>query len=69
MKKTNLVSHIFRNIKQSLLIDRNEPQVKQKRDRLGNFYWQVYDYPTNKSYTFSSDREVRAWIEERYHTT
>ena len=69
MRKNNLIFDILCNIKRSLLINRNEPQIERKRDRFGNSYWQVYDYSTNKSYTFGSDREVRVWIEERYHTT
>lgn len=68
MKNNDRIVHILRNIKRSLLINRNEPQIERKCDRFGNSYWRVYDYPTNKSYTFGSDREVRAWIEERYHT-
>jgi hypothetical protein len=67
MKK--LFVNIFKSIKHGLTTSQNEPQVEQKRDRFGNFYWQVYDYQTNKSYTFGCDREVRSWIEERYHTT
>ena len=67
MKKTNFIINIFKNIKRSLIVNKNEPQIEQKRDRLGNCYWQVHDYKTNKFYTFGCDREVRAWIEERYH--
>ena len=63
----NLIINIFRWIGHILLAKRNEPYIKQKRDRYGNLYWQVYDFTTNKSYTFGSEREVRAWIEERYN--
>lgn len=67
MKKTNIVS-IFQYIKRRLIVNKNEPQIEQKCDRFGNYYWQVRDYKTNKFYTFGCDREVRAWIEERYHS-
>ena len=67
MKKTKFLANIFQNIKRSLIVNRNEPQIEQKRDRFGNSYWQVHDYKTDKFYTFSCDREVRSWIEERYH--
>ncbi|MBE9043788.1 hypothetical protein IQ255_05110 [Pleurocapsales cyanobacterium LEGE 10410] len=68
MKKTNFIVNIFQNIKHSLLVNKSEPHIQQKRDRLGNSYWQVHDYKTNRFYTFGCDREVRAWLEERYHT-
>ncbi|MGK7892861.1 MAG: hypothetical protein AB4372_04250 [Xenococcus sp. (in: cyanobacteria)] len=63
----NLIVNIIRWIGHILLVSKNEPYIKQKRDRNGNLYWQVYDFTTNKSYTFGSEREVRAWIEERYN--
>lgn len=69
MKKAIFSIDIFQNIKRSLIVNRNEPQVQQKRDCLGNCYWQFYDYKTNRTYTFGCDREVRAWIEERHHAT
>ena len=67
LKTLNVIVNIFRWIGQVLLAKKNEPCIKQKRDRYGNLYWQVYDLTTNKSYTFGSEREVRAWIEERYN--
>lgn len=33
----------------------------------GNLSWQVYDRTSHKSDTFGSDRDVRAWIEERHY--
>lgn len=67
MKILSLIVNIFRWTGQILLAKKNEPYIKQKRDRHGNLYWQVYDFTTNKSYTFDSERDVRAWIEERYN--
>ena len=66
MKQDNFIINIFRNIKHSLTVPQNEPQVEQKHDRFGNLYWQVRDRRTNKSYSFGSDSEVIAWIEQRY---
>lgn len=63
----DLIIDRLKNIGRSLVVPRNEPQIEQKCDRYGNLYWQVRDFKTHKSYTFGSDREVRAWIEERYH--
>lgn len=49
------------------LIKKTEPQVKQKRDRNGNSYWQIYD-PKSGNYTScASELEVRVWLEKRYH--
>ena len=66
MKIINLIV-VLNNFADSLIASKNEPQIEQKCDRYGNLYWQVYDFNTHKSYTFGSDREVRVWIEERYH--
>ena len=50
-----------------LIANRIEPHVKQKCDRSGNFYWQIYD-PISGSYLFfNSEREVRAWLDTRYY--
>jgi hypothetical protein len=68
MKTTHLLSNTLKNIKRSLMVSQNEPQVKQKRDRYGNSYWQVLDRRTNQSYTFGSDSEAIAWIEQCYHS-
>ena len=68
MKITHLFTNTLKNIERSLMVSQNEPQVKQKRDRYGNSYWQVRDRKTNKSYSFGSDSEVIAWIEQSYHS-
>lgn len=58
---------ILKKIERSLITNRREPQVTQKCDRLGNFYWQIYD-PISGSYLFfNSEREVRVWLDTRYH--
>ena len=67
VKILNLIVNIFRWIGQVLLVNKNEPYIKQKRDRKGNLYWQVYDFTTNKSYSFDSEQDVRTWIEKRYN--
>lgn len=48
------------------LSDSSEPRIQFKRDRLGNHFWRVYDPSTNQSATFSSEAEVRIWLEQRY---
>ena len=67
MKIIDLIVNGLKNMGRSLVVPKNEPQIHQKCDRYGNLYWQVYDRTTYKSYTFGSDRDVRAWIEERHY--
>lgn len=66
MKKNNFMTSVFNHIKHSLIINRNELDIKQKRDRFGNSYWQVYDPKTNNLHTFASEKDVRVWIETRH---
>ncbi|MBE9046636.1 hypothetical protein IQ255_19865 [Pleurocapsales cyanobacterium LEGE 10410] len=50
-----------------LVVKRSEPKIWQKHDPKGNIYWLVFD-PFTSSYSyFSSEQEVRIWIEKRYH--
>jgi Sec7-like guanine-nucleotide exchange factor len=50
-----------------LLIQTSEPSVTQKSDRSGHHYFQVYDPMTRKYGEFSSEQEIRAWLEQRYY--
>ena len=57
----------LKKIGHHLITKRVEPHVRQKRDRFGNFYWQVYD-PISRSYLFfNSELEVRIWLENRHY--
>lgn len=67
MKIINPIINIWKKLEHRLFTFQNEPYVEQKCDRFGNSYWQVRDRKTNKSYSFSSEAEVIAWIEQRYH--
>ena len=59
--------NLFQRIRRYLVVNRIEPDVRQKCDRFGNFYWQIYD-PISRSYLFfNSEREVRVWLDTRYH--
>ena len=58
---------ILKKINRTLIINRREPQVKRKCDRFGKYYWQVYE-PISGSYLFfNSEREVKVWLDTRYH--
>ena len=58
----NQLQHLWRYFSQ-----RQEPKIWHKRDRYGNFYWLVYDPTTGHSSSFSSEKEVRVWLEQRYY--
>ncbi|NJO41746.1 MAG: hypothetical protein HC865_14215 [Cyanobacteria bacterium RU_5_0] len=51
------------NIIADLLVPNTEPQIMQKRDRNGQDWWYVYDPQTGESAWFTSETEVRAWLE------
>jgi hypothetical protein len=67
MKNISLIGQKILNFGQNLSFQKREPQIKQKRDRFGNYYWQVYDYTTNKFYEFGSEQDVKVWIENRHY--
>ena len=43
-----------------------EPQVWQTTDANGNQWWSAHDPATGRSLYNVSEREMRAWIEQRY---
>ncbi|KAM3096894.1 hypothetical protein ACKFKG_09410 [Phormidesmis sp. 146-35] len=45
----------------------SEPQVRQRRDRFGQTYFQVYDPATRCSASLHSEQEVRQWLEQRFY--
>jgi len=45
----------------------NEIEIWQSRDRHGNLLWNVRDRLSGRSAQLDSEREVRIWLEERYH--
>lgn len=49
------------------LAGQSEPKIVRKRDRFGNWYFRVYDPVSQQSATLSSERELRAWIDQRYY--
>lgn len=45
----------------------HEPRISKRFDRWGNIYFAVYD-PANKTHqVFTSEQEVRIWLEQRYY--
>jgi hypothetical protein len=44
----------------------SEPQISEHSDRQGNIFWRVYDPISQTSARFSSEMEVRIWLDQRY---
>ena len=66
LKSSVLLNTLWKSILQSTVRSR-EPKVWEKRDRNGNTYWVAYDPANRCTATFSSEREVRIWLDERYY--
>lgn len=45
----------------------SEPRIYQKRTHDGKFYFKVYDPVARQTNTFSSETEVRIWLDQRYY--
>ena len=46
-----------------------EPQITATRDRAGELQWRVYDPISGYRSRFSSEHEVRVWLESRYQSS
>ena len=44
-----------------------EPRVQKKCNHRGKIWWKVYDPYTNRSAEFSSEAEVRMWLDQRHY--
>lgn len=51
----------------SLLFQESDPVISERRDRSGTLYYRVYNPRDGKTYYFTSENEVRIWLERRYH--
>jgi len=45
----------------------SEPRIYQKRTPEGKLYFKVYDPIAHQTSTFSSETEVRVWLDQRYY--
>ena len=59
------IDRIFTAIEQ-YFVKRTEPQIKQKRDRHGNFYWQIYEPISGCFNSFGSELEIKMWLDRHY---
>lgn len=50
----------------ALLADHPEPHISCHTHANGEFSWRVYDPHTGRSMTYSSEADVRHWLEARY---
>ncbi len=43
-----------------------EPQIYSRRDRRGKVYYRLYDPRTDQRRVFSSEEDIRIWLDQRY---
>ena len=59
------LSHLWHELTE--LITRSpELKIWQTSDRKGNTCWRVYDPQNGYSYSFGSEADVRAWLEQHH---
>ena len=46
----------------------NEPKIVAQKNSYGKVYFKVYDPQTKWTGTFSSEQEVRIWLDQRYYS-
>ncbi len=51
----------------AFLLDSSEIKIVEKTDKNGVLTWEVWDRVKGDRSTFSSEAEVRAWLDERYN--
>lgn len=51
----------------AFLLDNSEIKIVEKTDKNGVLTWEVWDRVMGDRSTFSSEAEVRAWLDERYY--
>lgn len=49
------------------LYSSSEPHISVRRDRIGNTFFIAYDPFTQANYTFTTERELRVWLDQRYY--
>lgn len=64
----SVIASVIQNLKIALLhyfASEGEPQIWQEEGKQGTM-WHAYDPRCGYSFTFTSESEVRIWIEKRY---
>lgn len=61
----NWFSQVGRFLQTLVILDAN-PRIWQRCDRAGNTWWTLYDPVTQRFYQFSSESEVRMWLDEQF---
>lgn len=49
-----------------VLLRSDEPKIEYHTDRSGGSWWRVYDPITRQSTHYSSENEIRIWLDKRY---
>ncbi len=58
--------HRFQEFVLNLATLDQDPKIVVARDRTGRQYWRAFDPTTQYADTFSSEDEVRVWLESRH---
>ncbi|MGB3491535.1 MAG: hypothetical protein WBA57_02320 [Elainellaceae cyanobacterium] len=45
----------------------SDPVIEQRRDRQGYLYYRIYDPVSQEHHVFTTESEVRSWLERRYY--
>lgn len=53
--------------REQLTADPNQPRVRSYRSAAGEWVWDAYDPASGRSFTSTSEAEMRAWLESRYY--
>jgi hypothetical protein len=62
---SNRLSEMLQNLV-SLLAGTSELSIQECSQKDGSKIWKIYDPHTQSKVVFTSENEVRAWIEQRY---
>jgi hypothetical protein len=60
------IAHQFAGAMVNFLAPQDSLKITHS-DRLGQTLWSVYDRETQQRYRFSSEDELRVWLDERHH--
>lgn len=59
------LNRIWHKIVQSI-VESNEPRLYSRKNRCGSPYWEIHDPIIGRRVFFSSEAEVRDWLDRRY---
>ena len=61
------IARIVEQVLSALMFHESEPVISECRDRSGESYYRVYNPLDGRIHYFTSENEVRIWLERRYY--